>query len=125
MAEKKNKSRVVIWTIVGILVVIAVVFLVLGRGNKSASGRNISSEDVPGFLTRMEGRMEKFERRLSGARDDYGDAEVFDEIDALLENVRVGMDEIQQLTEAQAIEEKMEQIKVDYNEAKQLLKEAT
>ena len=125
MAEKKNRSRIIIWSIVGVLVVVAVVFLVLGRRGVTGGERNISDEDVPGFVARMQSRMGKFEQRVAAARSELGESEVFSQIDGLLEKVRVGLDEIQQLTDAAAIKEKMEQIKDDYNQAKQILKEST
>lgn len=121
MAGKSNRGRIVIWTIVGILVVIAVIFLIAGRGQQTRGEREISAEDVPGFVARMEGRLEKTESRVAKAMSDYDAPEEFARIDELLETVRTGLSEIQTMDDQEAVRQKMEEIKDAYNEAKGIL----
>jgi hypothetical protein len=58
-----NKSRIVIWTIVGILVVIAVVMLVSKPKN---SGRPPVNPER--FVRQMESRFQKLEQKVSDAQ---------------------------------------------------------
>lgn len=124
MAEK-SKSRVVIWTIVGILVVVAVVFLIVARrGTGPAGTRNISTEDVPGFVERMERSLDNEEGRVAKLRGEWGSeyAAEFDEIAGLLDKVRADLQEIQQMTGSSEISKRMEEIKADLGTARDLRK---
>ena len=124
MAEK-GKSRVVIWTIVGILVVVAVVFLVVARkGGNPTGSRSISTEDVPGFVGRMEKSLDNEEGRVARLRSEWGSdyAAEFDEVAGLFDKVRADLQEIQQLTDGVAISKKMEEIKDDLSTARDIRK---
>jgi hypothetical protein len=124
MAEK-SKSRVVIWTIVGILVVVAVIFLIVARrGGTAAGSRSISTEDVPGFVGRMERSLDNEEGRVAKLRAEWGSdyAAEFDEIAGLLDKVRADLQEIQQMTGSSEISKKMEEIKADLGTARDLRK---
>jgi len=124
MAEK-SKSRVVIWTIVGILVVVAVVFLIVARRGGGAAGtRNITTEDVPGFVERTEKSLDNEEGRVAKLRAEWGGefAAEFDEIAGLLDKVRADLQEIQEMTDGAAISKKMEEIKADLGTARDIRK---
>ncbi len=121
-----NKSRVVIWTIVGILVVVAVIFLIVAKKGAATTGaRSFTEEDVPKFVSTMTSRVEKFERRLARIRDEYGPeaAEAFARIEENLGKVRTGLLEIQELTDVKALAEKRDEVKQDYSSAKDVFKE--
>jgi hypothetical protein len=125
MMAEKSKSRVTIWVIVGILVVVAVVFLFVARkGGGPAGGRNITTEDVPGFLDRMDKSLDNEEGRVAKLRSEWGSdyAAEFDEIGVLLDRVRAAMQEIQDLTDGTEIQEKMDAIKADLGAARDLRK---
>ncbi len=111
MAQKSNKSRIVIWTIVGILVVVAVVFLIGGKKSVPPGTRDIDVDDISGFTGRMERMMGQEERRLSKLRADYGPADEFGQIDELLSKARVSLEELQGLTDAEEIRAKMKEVK--------------
>ncbi|UCG44049.1 MAG: hypothetical protein JSU73_05410 [candidate division WOR-3 bacterium] len=124
MAEK-SRSRVVIWTIVGILVVVAVVFLIVARRGGTATGtRSISTEDVPGFVGRMEKSLENEEGRVAKLRAEWGSeyADEFDEIAGLFDKVSASLRDIQDMTDGAAISEKMEEIKTDLGAARDIRK---
>ena len=120
MAQKSNKSRIVIWTIVGILVVVAVILLVT-RPKNVPGARDISTEDIPGYVTRYQSHLEKFDRRVENAIEDYGEGEVFGEIDMKVQYIRAGLSELEGLTEPDEIKAKMDSIDLYYKDARQLL----
>ncbi len=119
-----SKSRVVIWTIVGILVVIAVVFLIVGRKGTPSGKRAVAAEDIPAFVNRMESRLVKFEHRIEAARSKGGDPAAFAKVDEQVAKVRAGMQELQGITDQTQWLPKMEQIKNDLAEARKMLRAA-
>ena len=62
---QSSKSRIVIWTIVGILAVIAVVFVISSK-KSSTSGRPPVNPER--FAKRMESQFQKFEGQISDAK---------------------------------------------------------
>ena len=123
MAEK-NKSRVVIWTVVGILVVAAVVFLIVARRSGPAGGRDVSVDDVGPFVDRMQSQLAREQNRVARRRSRYGSdyAEEFAEIQTYLDNVSAGLAEIQDLTDGAEIDAKMKEIKSELGKARDLRK---
>ncbi|MBM3321954.1 hypothetical protein FJY69_00500 [candidate division WOR-3 bacterium] len=119
-----SKSRVVIWAIVGILVVIAVVFLIVGRKGTPGGKRAVAAEDIPTFIGRMEDRVVKFEGRVARAREKGGDPAAFAKIDEQVAKVRTGMQELQGITDQTQWLPKMESIKDALGEARKMLREA-
>jgi hypothetical protein len=113
-----SKSRIVIWTIVGILVVVAVVLLL----TRPKTGGMTTDPTV--FATRMEGRLQKLETRVakSGLAPDVAQT-VADEIGkarTLLQELQgmAGSDQAQIKTKTDAANDA-------YQAAKKLLREAT
>ena len=117
-----SKSRIIIWTIVSILVVIAVVMLVTKPKN---SGR--PPVNAERFVKQMESRFEKFERRVSEAQsaNPGAPAEQWAEIDkqiALGKQVLAG---VAGLTEQKDLEAKRDSLLKAYAAARKVLKEIT
>lgn len=121
---KANKSRIVIWTIVGLLVVVAVVFLVVGRKGES-SEKPFTVDDVPQFVRLYSGRVDKVAENVNEMRGEYGSeaAEVFAEVEGYIEACRTGLQEIQDLTEPGALIAKQDEIQENYRSAKRILRE--
>ena len=124
MAKGSNKSRIVIWTIVGLLVVTAVVFLIVGRKGTSTD-KPFRVEDVPKFVRLYSGRIDKVASNADEARGNYGaDAnEVFAEVDSYVEACRAGLAEIQDITDPEALVAKQDEIQENYRAAKRILRE--
>jgi hypothetical protein len=118
---KANKSRVVIWTIVGVLVVVAVILLVTRPKNVGTGVRDIGTDDIPGYVLRYQSHLEKFDHRVAKALEDYGSSPAIDEIDAKVEYIRSGLTELEGLTEPDDIKAKMDSIDLYYKDARQLL----
>ncbi len=123
MAEK-NRSRVVVWTIVGILVVAAVIFLIVARRGATTGTRNVSVDDVGPFVARIQSQLEHEQNRVAKRQSRYGSeyAEEFAEIQTLFDNVRAGLAEIQELTDGEEIDTKMKEIKDELGKARDLRK---
>jgi hypothetical protein len=125
MAQGSNKSRIIIWTIVGILVVIAVVLLLTGKKGGAATGKRLEKvEDVPAFISRMQGRMDKLRNRVEKTRAEGGNAEVLAQIDEKLGAATTGLQEVQGITDRQQLTDKMEEIRKTFGEAATLMKKA-
>lgn len=110
-----NKSRIVIWTIVGILVVAAVVFLLIARKGAGPTTLPFASEDVPGYLDKIGGRLDRLAMEATELRAEYGaeQAETFAQFDATMEKARAAMQELPTLTDEQALRAKHDEIE-DY-----------
>ena len=125
MAQGSNKSRIIIWTIVGILVVIAVVLLLTGKKGGATTGKRLEKvEDVPAFISRMQGRMDKLRNRVEKTRAEGGNAEVLAQIDEKLGAATTGLQEVQGITDRQQLTDKMEEIRKTFGEAATLMKKA-
>lgn len=123
MAEK-NRSRVVVWTIVGILVAAAVIFLIVARRGAATGARDVSVDDVAPFVARMQSQLEHEQSRVAKRRSRYGSeyADEFAEIQALFDNVSAGLADIQELTDGEEIDAKMKEIKEGLGKARGLRK---
>jgi hypothetical protein len=125
MAQGSNKSRIIIWTIVGILVVIAVVLLLTGKKGGATTGKRLEKvEDVPAFVSRMQGRMDKLRNRVEKVRAEGGNAEVLAQIDEKLGAATTGLQEVQGITDRQQLTDKMEEVRKTFGEAATLMKKA-
>jgi hypothetical protein len=118
-----SKSRVIIWTIVAILVVVAVVMLVTKP--KAASGK--PPVNPTRFNKTYERQFARLENRVVAARADYpgASAEQWQEIEeqiALGKQVMVGM---LGLTDQQVLEPKRDSVQTAYSTAKKKLKAIT
>jgi hypothetical protein len=123
MAEK-NRSRVVVWTIVGILVAAAVIFMIVARRGAATGARDVSVDDVAPFVARMQSQLEHEQSRVAKRRSRYGSeyADEFAEIRALFDDVGAGLADIQELTDGEEIDAKMKEIKEELGKARDLRK---
>ena len=117
-----SKSRIIIWTIVGILVVIAVVMLVT---KPKTSGRPPVNGER--FARQMENRFEKFERRVSEAQsaNPGAPAEQWQKISEDIAQGRQIMAGMPGLTEQKDLEAKRDSVQKAYLAARKVLKEIT
>jgi len=117
-----SKSRIVIWTIVGILVVVAVVMLV---SKPKASGK--PPVNAERFARQMESRFEKLERRISAAKADFpgAPAEQWQKMSDDIARARQVMAEMPGLTEQKDLEAKKADVQHAYTGARKTLKQIT
>ncbi len=117
-----NKSRIIIWTIVGILVVIAVVMLVTKPKN---SGR--PPVNAERFVRQMEGRFQKLETRVSAAQSQNpgAPAEQWQRINDEIARGRQLMAEMPGLTDQKDLQPKRDSVQKSYIAARKVLKEIT
>jgi len=117
-----SKSRIVIWTIVGILVVIAVVMLVTKP--KTSGSPPINADR---FVRQMEGRFQKLEQRVSAAQSQNpgAPAEQWKQISDDLAQGRQVMAGMAGLTEQKDLLAKRDSVQKAYLAARKVLKEVT
>ncbi len=112
-----SKSRVVIWVIVGVLVVVAAILLI----TRPKEGKPL---DASRFVEVTGPRLDKLETRVSkaGLAPDVAQ-KITDEIN----KARTALQELQGMTDAPAAQskQKMEEVNTAMREAKRLLREAT
>jgi ribosomal protein S16 len=121
---QSNKSRVVIWTIVGLLVVTAVVFLIVGKKGVGAE-KPFTVEEVGKFTRLMETRIGKVEANAAEERGMYGPEaqEAFDQIDMQLAASRDWLQKMQSTTDQVELLAQKDSVQDTYHNAKRLLKE--
>ena len=119
---QSSKSRIIIWTIVGILVVVAVVMLVT---KPKDSGRPPINPER--FVRQMESRLQKLEKRISAAQADFPGtpAEQWQKMSDDIAHVRQAMTEMSGLTEQKDLELKKEEVQQAYTGARKTLKQVT
>ena len=117
-----SKSRIIIWTIVGILVVIAVVMLVTKP--KSSGKPPVNPER---FAGQFEGRFQKLEQRVADAQsaNPGAPAEQWAKISADIAQGRQLMAAMPGLTEQKDLEAKRDSVQKAYLAARKVLKEIT
>jgi len=117
-----SKSRIIIWTIVAILVVVAVLMLVTKPKN---SGR--PPVNAERFVKQMESRFEKFERRVSEAQsaNPGAPAEQWQKISEQVALGRQVMAGMPGLTEQKDLEARRDSVQKAYIAARKALKEVT
>ncbi len=117
-----SKSRIVIWTIVGILVVVAVVMLI---SKPKATGK--PPVNAERFVRQMESRFQKLEKRVSEAQAAFpgAPAEQWQKISGEIASGRQVMVEMPGLTEQKDLEVKRDSVQKAYIAARKVLKEIT
>jgi hypothetical protein len=117
-----SKSRIIIWTIVGILVVIAVVMLV---SKPKDSGK--PPVDPERFARQFEGRFQKLESRVARAQSENpgAPAEQWAKIGADIAQGRQLMAAMSGLTDQKALDAKRDSVQKAYLAARKVLKEVT
>ncbi len=117
-----SKSRIIIWTIVGILVVIAVVMLVTKPKNTGRPPVNAER-----FARQMESRFQKLEARVSAAQSENpgAPAEQWQKISQDIAQGRQIMAGMPGLTEQRDLEAKRDSVQKAYIAARKTLKEIT
>ena len=117
-----SKSRIVIWTIVGILVVVAVVMFVTRP--KDSVRPPVNPER---FGRTMESRLQKLEKKISQAQADFpgAPAEQWQKMSDDIAHARQAMAEMPGLTEQKDLELKKEEVQQAYTGARKTLKQVT
>jgi hypothetical protein len=117
-----SKSRIIIWAIVGILVVIAVVMLVTKPKNTDRMPVNPER-----FVRQMEGRFQKLEARVSDAQSENpgAPAEQWQKISDEIARARQVMAGMTGLTEQKDLQPKRDSVQKAYLAARKVLKEIT
>ena len=118
-----NKSRIIIWTIVGILVVIAVVMLVT-KPKGVASRPPVNAER---FVKQMENRFQRLETQVSDAQsaNPGAPAEQWQKVNDAVARGRQLMAGMAGLTEQKDLQAKASDAQKAYNEARKTLKDIT
>jgi len=117
-----SKSRIVIWTIVGILVVVAVVMFVTRP--KDSVRPPVNPER---FGRTMESRLQKLEKKISQAQADFpgAPAEQWQKMSDDIAHARQAMAEMSGLTEQRELEPKRVEVQKAYTAARKTFKEIT
>jgi hypothetical protein len=117
-----SKSRIIIWTIVGILVVIAVVMLVTKPKNNGKPPVNPEK-----FARQFEGRFEKLEARVARAQSENpgAPAEQWAEISTDIAQGRQLIGAMSGMTDQKALDAKRDSVQKAYLAARKVLKEIT
>jgi hypothetical protein len=117
-----SKSRIIIWTIVGILVVIAVVMLV---SKPKDSGR--PPVDPERFARQFESRFQKLENRVARSQSENpgAPAEQWAKISADIAQGRQLMATMSGLTDQKVLDAKRDSVQKAYLAARKVLKEVT
>jgi hypothetical protein len=117
-----NKSRFVIWTIVGILVVVAVVMLVTRPKDSVRPPLNPER-----FGRQMESRLQKLEKKISAAQADFpgAPAELWQAMSDDIAHARQALADMSSLTEQRELEAKKDSVQKAYTAARKTLKDIT
>jgi hypothetical protein len=117
-----SKSRIIIWTIVGILVVIAVVMLVSKPKNSGKPPVNPER-----FAGQFEGRFQKLEQRVADAQsaNPGAPAEQWAKISADIAQGRQLIAAMSGMTDQKALDAKRDSVQKAYLAARKVLKEIT
>ena len=119
---QSSKSRIVIWTIVGILVVVAAVMLI-----KKPKTETRPPVNVERFTRTTESRFEKFERKVDKAKAEFpaAPAEQWQQISDDLAKGRQFLGEMAGLTEQKDLQAKVLEVQKAFSDARKTLKEIT
>jgi hypothetical protein len=117
-----SKSRIVIWTIVGILVVIAAVMLI--KKPKTTAKPPLNTER---FARNMESRLQNLEGKVAQARNDFpgAPAEQWQKITDNIASARQQLAELPGITEQKDVQAKASSVQKAYSGARKTLKEIT
>jgi len=117
-----NKSRIVIWTIVGILVVIAAIMLITKPKNVDKLPVNKDR-----FVNTMTSKLDRLDKKVAAAQAEFpgAPAEQWQSITTGIAGVRQILADMGSLTEDKDLRPKVEEANKAYNAAKKVLKEIT
>jgi tRNA U34 5-carboxymethylaminomethyl modifying GTPase MnmE/TrmE len=120
---QSSKSRIVIWTIVGILVVVAAVMFIKKPKEATVSGPAVT----PGRIQALESRLQKFQNKVDQARSEFpgAPAEKWQQLTDITAKGRQALTDMQAMTEQKDLKVKLAEYQKDMIEAKRLLKEIT
>ena len=120
-----NKSRIVIWTIVGIIVVAALVWFVFLNRKPAEGAGEFDRDKAERFQRTMGGRIDRRERDAAEARALYGpDADdLFAEVEANIAASRSWLERITELETARDMEAAKESTWAYYRSAGAILKD--
>ncbi|MFO7676246.1 MAG: hypothetical protein R6X12_08030 [bacterium] len=120
----QSKGRVVIWTIVGILVVAAVIFTFVSRQGATAS-IPFEADDVPKFTRVMENRIEAVGERAAKMRGYLGDEEgdILARVDQHMESARELLQKMQTETDAKVLGALKDSVQDHHKAARRLLRQ--
>jgi hypothetical protein len=114
------KSRVVVWTIVGILVLVGIVFIVATKPLGSRGGAR-TLEQTKAYTDRVESQLNRLAMRLSQARkatpSGADTSKLFAEAERLLTAARAGIGKIRDAKE-------MKQAEAELRDVNQLIRQA-
>ncbi len=116
-----NKSRIIVWTIVGILVVAAVIFLVVARRGATVTAR-FAADDAAKYVERTTRRLEKMAAEATDFRAQFGTDPAFAQFDSIMELARAGLQEMQSITDEKLLEDKRKEIEGYRNALQDLLR---
>ncbi|MEO0082106.1 MAG: hypothetical protein ABIL25_07435 [candidate division WOR-3 bacterium] len=119
-----NKSRIIIWTIVGILVVAAVIFLIIARKG-AQTALPFTTEQVPKYVERTTKRFDDMAQEMTELRGQFANEapDVFQKFDEAMEKGRAALQEIQTLTDPAALASKKAEIEDYRNTMRGLIKQ--
>jgi hypothetical protein len=122
MAQGSSKSRIIIWALVGILVVVAAIMLI--SKPKTSQAPPINAER---FVRQQEGRFQKLEKRISAAQADFpgAPAEQWQKMGDEIARGRQIMAEMPGLTEQKDLEAKKIEVQKAYTGTRKMLKDVT
>jgi hypothetical protein len=123
MAQQgSKKSRVLIWTIVGILVVVAAILTITGRRSREGTAKRvIRVEQIPQLVGNMTRKIDAAERNFARKRDQVT-PEAFAQAAEYLAKARTNLQEFQGLTDPKELDAKMEEAKANLGAARKLFK---
>ncbi|MFO7638551.1 MAG: hypothetical protein R6X14_04500 [bacterium] len=117
----QSKGRIVIWSIVGLAVVVtAILLLTAERGG----GKTFEVDDVPRFSRQMERRIHLLEEDVAQARGAYGagEEETFALIEQSIAKSLEDLQKMQTMTDEQELATQKDITYDHYREARRLLK---
>jgi hypothetical protein len=119
-----NKSRIIIWTIVGILAVVAVVFVITNKKSTVSGQPPVNAER---FAKQMESRFQKLEAQVADAQgaNPGAPAEQWAKISTDIAQARQTMATMAGLTEQKDLVAKRDSVQKAYLDARKVYKEIT
>jgi len=120
---QSSKSRIVIWTIVGILVVVAAVMFLRKPKDATVGKPAVRAEHVDKLM----GRLDKFEARIAKAKAEFPDApaEKWQQVDDMVARGRQTLTDMQGMTEQKDLQAKLLEYQNGMIETRKVLKEIT
>jgi hypothetical protein len=121
MAQQgSKKSRVIVWTIVGILVVIAaIMMLTRGKGDATSGKRTIRVDQIEQLANNLEKKVDNA-RHVIDRKQGRGEVtpEAYAAAQGLLDKAKADIAEFRGMTDPQELFKKLEQAKQDLSDAR-------